>query len=177
MRFFSFATLTAIVLLSGCAATVSRDTPSSASAVVFPAATKRVFLEATAIGNIGTGPDWDAFIEEWQTSMVAATASKGATFTIAKPGEAPIGDVAVLVRMKVNDFKYVSQARRYAVGIFAGNAFMDIDVEYIEYPQGKSLGKRKFQTSSSAWQGVFSAMTPKQVEAVSKEIVAEVVGK
>mgnify|MGYP006206573815 FL=1 len=78
--------------------------------------------------------------------------------------------------MKVNDFRYVSQAKRYAVGVFAGNAFLDLDVEFVELPQLKTFANRKFQTSSSAWQGVFSAMTPKQVEAVSKEIMAEVAG-
>ena len=62
------------------------------------------------------------------------------------------------------------------VGVFAGNAFLDLDVEFVELPQLKTFANRKFQTSSSAWQGVFSAMTPKQVEAVSKEIMAEVAG-
>jgi hypothetical protein len=128
------------------------------------------------MGNIDSGADWDAFIEEWQTSMTSAVAARGATFTMIKPGEQTPPEAAVLVKLKVNDFKYVSQAKRDTVGMFAGNAFMDVDVEYVDHPKGKALGKRKFQTSSSAWQGVFAAMTPKQVEAVAKEIVLEVAG-
>ena len=79
--------------------------------------------------------------------------------------------------MKVNDFRYVSQAERYGLGVMTGNAFMDVEAEFLELPQLRPFATRKFQTSSSAWQGIFSAMTPKQVEAVAKEIVNEVAGK
>ncbi len=177
MRITAIFALIAAALLSGCAATVSRDSAQTSAVSASPQASKRVLLEISAAGNIGSGADWDAFVEEWQTSMTAAAAASGATFTIVKPGTQAPADAAVLVKMKVNDFKYVSQAKRYAVGIFAGNAFMDIEVEYVELPPGKALGKRKFQTSSSAWQGVFSAMTPKQVEAVAKEILSDVSSK
>ena len=177
MRITAILALTTAVLLLGCAATVSRESSQQAAASASPQATKRVLLEISAVGNIGSGADWDAFIDEWQTSMTSAVATQGATFTMVKPASQIPTEAAVLVKMKVNDFKYVSQAKRYAVGIFAGNAFMDVDVEFVELPQGKALGKRKFQTSSSAWQGVFSAMTPKQVEAVAKEIVGQVTGK
>lgn len=164
-------------ILTGCAATVSRDAPAAGASISSTAPTKRVILEITGAGNIATGEDWDAFLEEWKTSMGAAATPKGVNFSLASSGAAPAVGPAILVRMKVNDFKYVSQAKRFAIGIFSGNAFMDVDVEYLDMPQMKSLGKRKFQTSSSAWQGVFSAMTPKQVEAVSKEIMDELVGK
>jgi len=177
MRITALVALTVAAVLSGCAATVPRDAGQAAPVSASPQAAKRVLLEISAAGNIGVGADWDAFVEEWQTSMTAAAAANGATFTMLKPGSPAPGDAAALVKMKVNDFKYVSQAKRYAVGIFAGNAFMDVEVEYVELPPGKTLGKRKFQTSSSAWQGIFSAMTPKQVEAVAKEIVADVASK
>jgi hypothetical protein len=177
MRLTSAFVLTAAALLTGCAATVSRDVPPSTTATVASAAAKTLVMEVTAASNIAASEDWSALLEEWQTSMTAAASSKGVSFTLAKPGAAAPSGPAVLVKMKVNDFKYVSQAKRYAIGVFAGNAFMDLEVEFLELPQMKSFATRKFQTSSSAWQGVFSAMTPKQVEAVSKEIVGEVAGK
>jgi hypothetical protein len=64
---------------------------------------------------------------------------------------------------------------RFGFGIMTGNAFIDADAQYIEYPGAKSIATRKFATSSSAWQGVFSAMTDKQVRAISDDIVAELV--
>lgn len=177
MRFTAALVFVVSALLGGCAATVTRDAPTTGTTLVSPAAAKTVVLEIAGAGNIGAGEDWNAFLEEWQTSMSAAATSKGVNFTLAKPGAAAPAGPAVLVKMKVNDFRYVSQAKRYAIGVMAGNAFMDLDVEFIELPQSKTVGTRKFKTSSSAWQGIFSAMTPKQVEAVSNEIIGEVVGR
>ena len=57
----------------------------------------------------------------------------------------------------------------------AGNAYMDLEVQYVELPSNKPFGAKKFNTSSSAWEGIFSAVTPKQVQAVSDMIVKEVV--
>lgn len=176
-RFYAAIFLLIAALLSGCAATVQRDASSTPKKEVSSAAAKMLVLEVSGAPNIATGGDWDALLEEWQTSMSAAAASKGVDFRMVKPGTAVVSGPAVLLKMKVNDFKYVSQAKRYAVGVFAGNAFMDLEVDFVELPQKKTFATRKFQTSSSAWQGVFSAMTPKQVEAVSHDIVGEVVGK
>lgn len=182
MRLTTALVLASAAVLAGCAATVTRDAPPAAASspsTVSPAAAKTLVLEVTGVGAGATGSreDWNAFLEEWQTSMTAAAAARGIQFTLAKPGMQPPTGPAVLVRMKVNDYRYVSQAKRYAVGIMAGNAFMDLDVDFVELPQNRTVATRKFKTTSSAWQGVFSAMTPKQVEAVSKEIVAEVGGK
>jgi hypothetical protein len=177
MRIVAALALATAAFLTGCAATVTRDAPASGTVLVSPAAARTVVLEIAGVGNIGAGEDWTAFLEEWQTSMAAAAASKGVSFTLAKPDVAMPAGPAVLVKMKVNDFRYVSQAKRYAIGVLAGNAFMDLDVEFVELPLLKTVGTRKFKTASSAWQGVFSAMTPKQVEAVSNEIISDVVGR
>lgn len=177
MRLLYAIVLATTVFMAGCAATVSREAATPGVTPAAPQAATRVLLEVTGAGGIGRGEDWNALLEEWQTSMKAATSSKGAQFTLLSPGAALPPGPAVLVKMKVNDFRYVSQAKRYALGILSGNAFLDLDVAYIELPQFKTISTRKFQTSSSAWQGVFSAMTPKQVEAVSNEIVTEITGR
>jgi hypothetical protein len=162
--------LTCAALLAGCAATVNQAQPGTATLSVAPAAAARVVLQMTPPPASGNTEDWRAFREEWQTSMSAAAAPRAASFKLLNDGEAPPAEAATLLKMKVNDYRYVSQAKRFAIGVFSGNAFMDIDVEFVELPSGKVLGTRKYGTSSSAWQGVFSAMTPKQVEAVSQEI-------
>ena len=159
-------------LLAGCAANVSRQASDATRIVPSAPASKRIVLALT--GTSASGPDWEAFREEWQTSMTTAAQAAGASFKLAGPDEPMQTDPSTLVKMHVNDYRYVSQAKRYAVGVFSGNAYMDVDVEFIEWPSGRSLGTRKYSTSSSAWNGVFSAMTPKQVEAVSQEIVKEI---
>jgi hypothetical protein len=55
-----------------------------------------------------------------------------------------------------------------------GNAFMDADVRFLDLKTGKALGTKNYNTSSTAWQGVFSAMTEKQIQAICAEIVKDV---
>ena len=163
--------LLAAAVLTGCAATVNRASDEAPLIAAAPIATKRVVLEIKGPSGADSGADWDAFKEEWQTSLTAALAAQGATFTFSTSTEPAVSAAAILLKMQVNDYRYVSQAKRYAVGVFSGNASLDIEVEFIEIPSNKRLGKRKYAASSSALQGVFAAMTPKQVEAVAKEIV------
>lgn len=91
----------------------------------------------------------------------------------------PIRQIGIEIELRHfhhdNNFKYVSKTRRYMLGILAGDAFMDVDAQYIELPANKTLGAKKFNTSSSAWEGIFSAFTPQQVRAVSDLIVKDVV--
>lgn len=51
---------------------------------------------------------------------------------------------------------------------------MDADVSFVDAKSGKVLGSRKYNTSSTAWQGVFSAMTDKQVRAICDQILKEI---
>jgi len=56
----------------------------------------------------------------------------------------------------------------------AGNAYIDSKVRFIDLRGGTLYGERSYNTSSSAWEGIFSAMTAKQIEAICKQIVSEV---
>ena len=168
---------TVTIVLGGCAAGVTRQAAEGGKLAPAPAAATRIVLSLSAKPSLPAGGDWLAFRDEWQTSMSAATAAAGIGFKFAAAEDAMPAEPATLVKLIVNDFRYVSQSTRYAVGIFAGNAFMDVEAQFVEAPSGRVLGTRKYATSSSAWQGVFSAMTPKQVEAVAQEIVKEVTAR
>ncbi|HJV67698.1 hypothetical protein [Ideonella sp.] len=179
LRTIKLASFTAAVaLLAGCAASVMQ-TPTSATA---PSAAPRAQAPSGALVAVVSGStamqtssDWPAFVEEWQTSMANSASGSKMAFVLAKDEATVPANGAVLVRLTVNDFKYVSTTKRYLLGIMAGNAYMDVDAEYLELPSKKPFGAKKFNTSSSAWQGIFSAVTPKQVQAVSDVIVKEVV--
>jgi len=82
-------------------------------------------------------------------------------------------DAGTLVVVTVNDYRYISQGARFAVGIMTGNAFIDADVSFTELPSNRAVGARKYNTSSSAWQGIFAAMTDKQLRSICDEIVRE----
>lgn len=166
------------ILFWGCAATVHKDESANASlAKASDAAKSRIVMSLTRVNTEQPVEDWTAFREEWQTSMTAAAQQAGATFTLLDEKTTASKDSGVLLRVKVNDFRYVSQAKRYAVGVLTGNASLDVDVQFIETPAGTLLGTRKYTSSSSALNGIFAAMTPKQVEATANEIVGEITRK
>lgn len=172
----------ALGVLAGCAATVNRSEPTSQGALregqsninISQIASKTILLKVDAPSKLKADENWLAFLEEWETSMTAITSESQTSFKMLKGDEILPSDPAALVKIWVNDFKYVSQVKRYMIGILAGNASMNIDVEYFEMPGLKPLGQINFNTTSSAGQGVFSAMTPKQVNAVSIEIVGAI---
>jgi hypothetical protein len=78
-----------------------------------------------------------------------------------------------LVAVIVNNYRYLSQAARIAIGILAGNAFIEAEVIFTDLSNNTSAGTRKYSTSSSAGQGIFSAVTDKQIRAICDEIVKE----
>lgn len=169
--------------LAACAATVERSEPPSApasagssaraaAAVVAPSSLSRVMVLLTPAPGIAQDENWTAFREEWQTSLANAAGQHGITTALLDREPASLAQGEVLARVRVNDYRYVSQARRIGLGVMSGNARMDLSVDYLGAGK-QSLGNRQFQTSSRAMQGIFSAMTPRQVAAVVEEMMAE----
>jgi len=173
MSTFRLAILAGAVALTGCAATVNRGEGPSA---IRPAATstEKVAVVITGSPAAEAGKDWQDFKGEWRGAMAAAAAASKLDFGYYEAQVPPLPAGTTLVKIKVNDYRYISTGARIGLGVFTGNAFVDSDVEFVEQPGGKSLGSRKYSTSSSAWQGVFSAMTDKQLQALSTEIVKDV---
>jgi hypothetical protein len=55
-----------------------------------------------------------------------------------------------------------------------GNAFIDAKVEFRDLASGNLYGERSFNTTSSAWEGIFASTTPKQIYALADEIIGEI---
>lgn len=168
------AALLAAALLSSCAATVQRPaSPGGASeaVIVAPATTKHLVLVLEPGPGISRDENWAALREEWVTSLSAIAPQHGLRGTVVDtaPGKLDAGDL--LVNVHVKDYRYKSQAARYGLGVMTGNAHLTLDLTYKAPPDGRVIGTRSVSTTSSAWQGIFSAMTPKQVEAVVTDIV------
>jgi hypothetical protein len=98
----------------------------------------------------------------------------GASFSAQEGEPHASGQPGTLVAIYVNDYRYISPGARYGFGIMTGNAFVDAKAKFSDLGSGRALGERSYNTSSSAWQGVFSPMTAKQIEAICKEIVGEI---
>ncbi|WP_439518817.1 hypothetical protein [Hydrogenophaga sp.] len=172
--------LVGALVLSGCAATVSKPTASAGAQASGPSIaspsvpTTRVVLLIQGAPAIQASKDWNTFRAEWRTAFEASAASAGLAFAYyeAEPPAQPRG--TTLVRISVKDYRYLTSGARYGFGIMTGNAFIDASAEFVELPMKRRLGTGQYATSSTAWQGIFSAMTDKQVAALSNEIVQDI---
>ncbi len=171
----TLATFMLAVLLAGCAATVQQPAEEQPKVEIPAAASGRLVAVVKGSDRAIASDDWEALRGAWRGALKAAADEAGVDFDW-RESEASVprgnGTVAVI---RVNDYRYVSTGARYGLGVLTGNAFIDAEVTYRDARNGRPIGRRSYSTSSSAWEGIFSAMTSKQLEALSKEIVAPVV--
>ena len=55
----------------------------------------------------------------------------------------------------------------------SGNAYIDAKASYSDLKVGSSFGSRDYNTTSSAWHGIFAKMTPQQVDAIATQVFNE----
>ena len=161
------------VALSSCAATVTKPT-GEARPLAGSVTPTGVALLITGSPTIQVSADWNTFRAEWRTAFASAATAAGLPFTYleAEGGDQPPG--VVLARVTVNDYRYLTSGARYGFGVMTGNAYINANAEFFEFPGRQSIGTRTYATSSSAWEGVFSAMTDKQVLAISNAMIQEI---
>lgn len=171
------------LLLSACAATVQQSAPAEGAGVgagidAPAAATRRIVFQVEGSPSATGSNDWQTLRAASRSAMAETAAGAGIAFDWQdKAGEPAVAGHATLVVAHVNDYRYLSAGARYGLGAFTGNAFVDAQVRFYELPARKLLASKKYSTSSSAWEGIFSAMTDKQLLAISERIVADVRGR
>jgi hypothetical protein len=172
-----FAAIRALALafaiaVSGCAATVGRPTTEQRP-LTHSGPPKMAALLITGSPATQASADWHTFRAEWRTAFASAASAGGLQFVYldSDSSEQPPG--TVLVRVSVSDYRYLTSGARYGFGVMTGNAYINADAEFFEFPGRRSIGTRKYSTSSSAWEGIFSAMTDKQVMAISNAMIQD----
>ena len=163
-----------IVALAGCAATVQLPENAGPKLAVSAAASKQVVLVVDGSKTSKESKDWEQFRGEWRTAIEAAGKERGVAVLYQDSATPVAQQPAVLAWVNINDYRYITQGARFAVGIMTGNAFVDAEVTFYEWPANTAMGTRKYNTTSSAGQGIFAAMTEKQVKAICDQIVKEV---
>ena len=78
-----------------------------------------------------------------------------------------------MLQVYVNDYRMVGIGSRVFFGVMTGNAYIDAKASYIDLNDGKAFGERAYDTTSSAWAGVFAKMTPQQVDAIASKVFGE----
>lgn len=170
----SAALLAAVLSLAGCAANVVKSGPAAGAAPIPAESAKRIVLVMSGTPAVRQSQDWEPFKGEWRAAFAAEAAAAGIAFSSQDGDAKPSGEAGTLLAVNVNDYRYLSTGARYGLGVFSGNAFVDAKVRFIDLRSGRLFGEQSVNTSSSAWQGIFSAMTSKQVEAIAKDIVGEI---
>jgi hypothetical protein len=170
MRVASRFAVILTMLLGGCAATVQKSDDVT-SVRVGANATKSIVLSMAGSKDATDSKDWEAFKGVWREALKEEANAVGATVT-AQDGESkPTGVPGTLLAVNVVDYRYISAGARYGFGVMTGNAFVNAQVSFRDLNTGELWGERHYDTTSSAWQGIFSPMTDKQVHAICKEIV------
>lgn len=163
------------LLLGGCAATVKK-TGDAAPIKVSASATKSIVLSMTGDKDATDSKDWEPFKGLWREAMKEEAAAIGASFSAQDGEPKPNGTPGTLLAVNIADFRLVSAGARYGFGVMTGNAFVNAQVAFRDLNTGEVWGERRYDTSSTAWQGVFSPMTDKQVRAICKEIATTLSG-
>jgi hypothetical protein len=169
------------VLFGGCAATLqtqnatsSGDKTADTSIVVPAASTHTIVLRMNGSTVATTASDWPRVQTEWREALQDATTEASSTFvdeTVKKTGKRGPGTV---VDVYVDDFHFVAPGARYTLGIMTGNAFIQARVTFRDLQSGRVFGERNYNTSSSAWQGIFAPTSDKQARAIAADIVKQV---
>jgi hypothetical protein len=165
-----FLLIIAVFSLGGCAAGVKKG-DNAVPIKVGTDASKMLVLNMTGSKDSTTSKDWEPFMGLWRQALKEDMASMGAPFSAQEGEPKSTGEPGTLLVVDITDFRYLSAGARYGFGIMTGNAFVNARVSFRDLKTGEVWGEQKYDTSSTAWQGVFSAMTDKQVRAICKEIV------
>jgi hypothetical protein len=161
------------IALTGCAANVVKA-PSATPLRIGPDGSKAIVMNVTGSTLATESKDWEQLKGEWRAAMKSEATGAGASFANQEGEPRPTGAAGTLVVVDVADYHYLSPGARYGFGVLTGNAFIKSKVQFRDLAGGDLLGERSYDTTSTAWQGIFSAMTEKQVQAICKQIVDEI---
>lgn len=171
-------------LVGGCASGGgSRDSGSSSTTaptvtalapLPIPAASaKRLVLNMSGPATVTQAKDWPAFQEEWRATFADHAKEAGVAFEVQKGDAHAIAASGTLLQVYVNDYRMVGIGARIFLGVMTGNAYIDAKAQYSDLGDGSVFGERIYNTTSSAWSGVFAKMTPQQVDAIAAMVFAE----
>jgi hypothetical protein len=186
MKIHTCAAFMIVALTSGCATGgASRDSGSTTPApdtsvaaplpplTIPPASAKRLVLNMTGPTTVTQAKDWPAFQEEWRATFAEHAKEAGVAFDVAKGEARPTGQPGTSLQIYVNDYHMVGIGSRIFLGVMTGNAYIDAKASYSDLNDGNAFGERAYNTTSSAWGGVFAKMTPQQVDAIAAMVFSE----
>jgi hypothetical protein len=171
-----------IIAAGGCASngggasTASRSAPPVLveAPVGIPAASARhLVLNMTGASIVTSAKDWPKFQKEWRENFADYAKAGGVTFEVQDGEGHATGQSGTLLKVYVNDYRFVGIGSRVMFGVMTGNAYIDAKATFCDLNDGKEIGERVYNTSSTAWAGIFATMTPGQVDVIGHQVFAE----
>ena len=161
-----------IAMLCGCAADVKKG---ASSGLALPAETRaNLVVNFRGDQKITSSEDWGRFRTMWKKALETEAYPYGYQVTDQYGAPRATDAPALLLVIEVSKFRYVTTSMRYGLGLWSGNAWVMSSVSIRDGETGEEYGSRTYDTRSTAWEGVFSAMTDKQLAAISKEMISEI---
>jgi hypothetical protein len=191
MKVFAFTCVMAASLLAGCGTTAQKNsTATTAPAPTTAAATelvapppqalqpvrvpadsaKKVVLKMTGPKTTVEAKDWASFKDEWRATFADHAKQSGIAFSMLEGDTRPTPEAGTLLTVYVNDYRQVGIGARIFFGVMTGSAYIDATGTFTDLNNGQRFGEQAYNTSTSAWSGVFGKMTPHQVDAIATEV-------
>ena len=191
LRIVSAAAVASLMLLAACGtapksadSTAASGTSSAQVAAPAPtvlpiqpvripaASVRKLVLNMTGPKTVTEAKDWSSFKEEWRATFADHAKQQGIAFAMQEGDARSLGEPGTLLNVTVNDYRQVGIGARIFFGVMTGNAFIDAKIGFLDLNGGERFGEQSFNTTSSAWSGVFAKMTPQQVDAIATEVFA-----
>lgn len=170
------AVLVTAFLVSGCAARMTAPEVQTPIKVGDGAASALV-LNLSGSETATTADDWEMMKGVWRDAFGQAANEASVPFSFQEGDAKATGQPGTLLSVYIDDYRYISTGARFGFGVMTGNAFIESKARFMDLKSGEVWGERPYSTKSTAWQGVFSAMTSKQVEAICKDMVSTSLGR
>jgi hypothetical protein len=168
---FSLSCAIAISLLSGCAASVKSG--GTETLAIQESAKQNLVVNFQGNSKVQQNEDWPRLKQEWNAALQNEATRAGYSLTETQ-ASSPSGKDGVDIKINVTNFRYLTPGARYGAGVMVGNAWVNSSADYSDLKSGRLIGTRTYDTSSSAWEGVMSAMTKEQVEAIAQQIISDI---
>lgn len=193
MKMMMLAWVAAVSVLAGCGTAQKSSTasPEPAAASTAPAepmpalvpvrvpaeSAKKLVLNLSGAKTSIEAKDWASFKEEWRATFAEHAKTKGIAFAIQEGEARPAGEAGTLLSVYVNDYRQVGIGARIFFGVMTGSAYIDAKARFMDLANGAAFGEQVYNTSSSAWSGVFAKMTPQQVDAIATDVFSQLKGR
>ena len=159
---------------SAPAASTAMPTQRMAAPVSIPATSSRkLVVVMNGPKNVVESKDWPEMKREWRETFAEHAKGAGVAYAFADTAPLPGAEEGTLMLVNVADYRIVGIGMRIMFGVMTGNAFIDAQVVYANLRDGSKFGEQQYNTSSSAWGGIFAKVTPQQVDQIATSVFAE----